>query len=246
MRALATCAIVVVLCGLIATAQGRPDFSGNWVLDVARSGREPVIWLQRRPVKLIIRQTDDDVTIDTGDGSLFGVPEPVSETPLHYRLHGSVVTIEDRSLGDIPNFKRKISTEALWDSDWRLLTFTTHFSETPKGIKAGNTRVLIFSMTAGDQEMKVERTGYRGTRVDNGTFSGDVPKYMHNGRLEDDLTSAVARRHIHDPGARVHQKPLEGPGDRFAREVGRTVTCRKGGRDQQNRDEESALHGGES
>ena len=67
---LATCAIFVVLCGLIATArQGKPDFSGEWVLDVARSGREPVIWLQRRAVKFIIHQTDHDVTIDTGDGS---------------------------------------------------------------------------------------------------------------------------------------------------------------------------------
>jgi|SRR5215831_1500124 len=84
---LTTCAIFVVLSGLIAAAQqGKPDFSGKWVLDVARSGPEPVIWLQRRPVKFTIRQTDDDVTIDTGDGSLFGVPEPVSETPLHYRL----------------------------------------------------------------------------------------------------------------------------------------------------------------
>ena len=116
---LATCAIFVVLCGLIAAAQqGKPDFSGKWVLDVARSGPEPVIWLQRRSVNFTIRQTDDDVTIDTGDGSLFGVPEPVSETPLHYRLDGSVVTVVDRSLGDIPSFTRKINTEALWDSNW--------------------------------------------------------------------------------------------------------------------------------
>jgi len=184
---LTTCAIFVVLSGLIAAAQqGKPDFSGKWVLDVARSGPEPVIWLQRRPVKFTIRQTDDDVTIDTGDGSLFGVPEPVSETPLHYRLDGSVVTVIDRSLGDIPSFIRKINTEALWDSKWRLFTFTTHFSETPKGINVGNTRVLVFSMIAGDQQMKVERTGYRGKRI-NDTFLADVPKYMHNGRLEDDL-----------------------------------------------------------
>src|SRR5262245_12508602 len=184
---LATCPIFVVLCGLIAAAyQGKPDFSGKWVLDVARSGPEAVIWLQRRPVKFTIRQTDDDVTIDTGDGSLFGVTEPVSETTLHYNLDGSVVTVVDRSLGDLPSFTRKIKTEALCDNNWPLFTFTTHFSETPKGINAGNTRVLIFSMTAGDQQMKVERTGYRGERI-NDTSLADVPKYMHNGRLEDDL-----------------------------------------------------------
>src|SRR5262245_40654403 len=84
------------------------------------------------PRQFTIRQTNDDVTIDTGDGSLFGVPEPASETPLHYRLDGSVVTVVDRSLGDIPSFTRKINTEALWDSNWRLLTFTTHFSENAK------------------------------------------------------------------------------------------------------------------
>jgi hypothetical protein len=175
-----------VLLALIASAQQRkPDFSGTWLLNVARSSPEPDIWLQRRPVRFSIYQTDEEVTIDTGDGSLFGVTGPVTETPLRYRLDGLVVTVLDTSLGDLPNFKRKISTEAFWEDVSRLVTFTTHFSETPNGLNAGNTRIVIFSMAATDQEMKVERTGYRGPRPDPSTLFGPLPKYLHNGRMED-------------------------------------------------------------
>src|SRR5262245_6285396 len=73
---------LIVILGLLATAQQqKPDFSGTWSLNAARSGPEPEVWLQRRPVRFIIQQTDEEVTIDTGDGSLFAVPAPVTETP---------------------------------------------------------------------------------------------------------------------------------------------------------------------
>ena len=179
-----------VLFGLLATAQQyNPNFSGTWALNVAQTGPEPEIWLQRRPVRFMIHQTDEEVTIDTGDGSLFGVVAPVTEKPLRYRLDGSVVTVLDQSLGELPNFTRKISTKASWQPGSRLLTLTTHFSETPNGINTGNTRVLIFSMVANGQ-MKVERTGYRGPRADPSTFFGPLPKFLHNGRLEDDRVYA--------------------------------------------------------
>jgi hypothetical protein len=158
----ATKALMLVfffLLALISTAQERkPDFSGTWLLDVARSGPEPEVWLQRRAARFIVQQRDEEITIDTGDGSLFGVTAPVTETPLRYVLDGSIVIVPDHSLGDLPNFSRKISTQIAWEDDSRLWTFTTHFVETPKR-SAGTTRVLIFSLAASGRELQVERTG---------------------------------------------------------------------------------------
>jgi hypothetical protein len=71
----------------------------------------------------------------------------------------------------------------------KLFTFTTHFRETAAGGIAGTTRVWIFSMTD-DHEIKLERTGYRGVRPDPTTFSGPLPKYLHNERVEDDKAYA--------------------------------------------------------
>jgi hypothetical protein len=171
-----------------ASQQSRPDYSGNWILDSARSGPEPDIWLQHRPMHLVIRQNFEELTIDTGDGSLFGVRVPVVEDPLQYKFDGAIITVVDHSLGDIPNFTRKISTEASWENNSRLWTFTTHSAEA-NGRDAGTTRVLILSMTP-DHELKVERTGYRGRRPDPASLFGPLPKYLHNGRIEDDRAYA--------------------------------------------------------
>jgi len=182
--------LFLILVSFIAgTLQSRPDFSGSWILDSQRSGSEPELWLQRRPVRLLIHQTNDELSIDTGDGSLFGVPSPVIDAPLSYKFDGSIVTIVDHSLGDIPNFTRKIRTETYWENDLRLWTFTTHLSET-NGKEAGTTRVLIFSLTS-DHEIKIERTGYRGPRPDPRTLFGPLPKYLHNRRIEDDRAYAM-------------------------------------------------------
>src|SRR5262249_34957447 len=133
-------AFFLLVAFIVSAQQSKPDFSGTWILNVSRSGPEPEIWLQRRPVRFNIHQTDIAVDIDTGDGSLFGVTDRVTETPLSYSLDGLIVTVSDTSLGDLPDFKRKISTEASWENNSRLVSYTTHFSETPNGVNAGNTR----------------------------------------------------------------------------------------------------------
>ena len=179
----------LLFCLIAAAHEPRPDFSGAWLLDAVTTGSEPEIWLQRRPLRLMIQQSAEELTIDTGDGSLFGVSSAVTEVPLRYRFDGSIVTVLDHSQGDIQNFTRKINTEAFWKSDSRLFTFTTHFPETASRAVPGTTRIWIFSIT-GDHELKLERTGYRGARPDPSAFFGPLPKYLHNGRIEDDRAYA--------------------------------------------------------
>jgi hypothetical protein len=70
-----------------------------------------VVWNQNRAQRFTIAQSPLEVTIDTGDGSLFGVREPVTASPLVYKLDGKSVTVIDRGLGDLPGFARKIRTE---------------------------------------------------------------------------------------------------------------------------------------
>jgi hypothetical protein len=135
-------------------AQGKPDFSGVWILDKQRSGPEKVIWNQTRSGRFV--QSLLELTIDTGDGSIFGVPAPVTGSPLVYKLDGSPVIVIDQSLGDLADFVRKIRTEAKWD-DTKLVTLTTHFSESAGSVGSSVTRVLTFSMLPG------------GSRNDGGT-----------------------------------------------------------------------------
>jgi len=180
--------LVVILLGVVLVlamnlnAQNKPDFTGVWTLDTARSGRQTEIWNQGRADRFGITQNAQEVTIDTGDGSLFGVIDAVVDGPLVYKVDGSPVIVVDRSLGDLPAFARKIRTEASWD-DLRLVTLTTHYSETEDGASGGVTRRVTFSMLPSG-EMTVERTGYRSAK--------QPPIVLHGRpyRREDDLVYA--------------------------------------------------------
>lgn len=184
----------VVLCAWAAvtapSAQDRPDISGIWLIDGPRSGPQPELWLQQRARRFTIIQTVEAVTIDTGDGSLFAVRDPVTETPLVYRLDGRVTTTLDRSLGDLPDFVRKIDTSAQWE-DATLVTLTTHLVETP-GSRTGITRVVTFELSTDRRTLTVERTAYRG-RPEPQRFVDTLPKMLHKGRLEDDRAYAKDR-----------------------------------------------------
>ena len=185
-------AVFVVVTWLASSlpvvGQERPDLSGTWLLDAQRNGREPTIWTQTRSRRFVLKQTADDLTIGTGDGSIFGVARLVIDAPLRYPFDGSSVVAVDRSLGDLPGFERKIGTKASWDGE-RLVTHSTHFSETAEGASGGVTRVLVFSMMPNGTVLKVDRTGYRGTPGPE-LFVRILPKYLHRGILEDDLAYA--------------------------------------------------------
>jgi hypothetical protein len=137
MRAVLCASLAWLVLSSSPFAQERPTLAGTWLLDGARSGREPPIWTQRRPARLVIAQTDDEVTLETGDGSLFGVPQLVIDGPLRYRFDGSPLVVVDRSLGDLPGVARKIRTKAAWEGP-RLVTHTTHLSETDQGASEGH------------------------------------------------------------------------------------------------------------
>jgi hypothetical protein len=180
----ASCFLVLAVA---LSAQSKPDFSGTWLIDVARSGPQAEIWLQRRAALFKIEQTNETVIIDTGDGSLFAVPEPVTETPLVYPLDSPPVTVLDRSLGDLPNFVRKIETAAHWEGS-TLVTLTTHIAETPLG-RSGITRVVTFDLSSNGRELTVERTGYRG-QMGSQRFLTTLPRILHRGIIEDDRVYA--------------------------------------------------------
>lgn len=170
--------------GLVASAQDRPEFSGVWVLDKEHSGPEKVSWASARSNRFTIKQAAQSISIDTGDGSLFGLSAPVTQEPLVWPLDGTSSTVIDRSLGDLPNFIRKIRTQAKWDG-MKLVTLTTHLSETDGKETGGITRVLVFELLDDQRGMTVERAGYR-----NNAPSALIPLIMHHGHMEDDLEYA--------------------------------------------------------
>jgi hypothetical protein len=173
--------LFLVAIGQAASAQSRPDFSGVWVLDRPHSGPEKVSWASTRSNRFIIKQDAQSVSIDTGDGSIFGLDAAITRERLIWPLDGTSNTVIDHSLGDLPNFIRKIRTEAKWDGA-RLVTLTTHLSETDGKETGGITRVLVFELVDDGRGMTVGRTGYR-----NNAPSPRIPLIMHHGRMEEDL-----------------------------------------------------------
>jgi hypothetical protein len=170
-----------------ALAQGTPDFPGTWIIDQEHSGPAKEVWTQTRSDRFIMRQEAGSVSIDTADGSMFGMSASVTTEPLNYRLDGKPTVIIDHSLGDLPNFVRKIRTEARWEGS-KLVTLTTQVSESDGVEHAAVTRVLTFELVDDGRRMIVERTGYR-----NDKPSTVIPRIMHHGGMEDDLVYARDR-----------------------------------------------------
>jgi hypothetical protein len=202
--------IAALSTAVSAYAQERPDFSGTWLLDEAQSGNERVVWTQTRPRRFVLSQTPQELTLDTADGSLFGVRRLVIGGPLRYKFDGSRVVVVDHSVGDLPEFVRMIRTEATWDHA-RLITRATHFAETSSGLNSGVTRVVVFSMMPNGQ-LRVDRTGYRGEPGPE-LFVTTLPTILHRGHLEDDLVYAHTRlstQRPHDKACHVEWRLQSG------------------------------------
>ena len=138
-----------------------PDFSGIWQIDDVQSGRGVDVWGQTRARVLVITQTPSELMLAT-DGGGVNVPGDLQR----YRLDGDELLVRDDSLGELADFVRKVRTVARWDGQV-FKTETETVSEsidartgTPKTAR-GITSVLTFRIGADDNELLVERTGYR-------------------------------------------------------------------------------------
>jgi hypothetical protein len=137
-----------------------PDFSGTWRIDDVQSGRGVDVWGQTRARVLVITQTPSELTLATDGGG------PIVPVDLRYRLDGDELFVRDVSLGELANFVRKVRTVAQWDGH-ALKTETETVSESidqrTGALKTGRgiTSVLTFRLGAGENELLVERTGYR-------------------------------------------------------------------------------------
>jgi hypothetical protein len=158
-RAWAT--LVLAAASVTLSAQPSiPDFSGTWRIDDVQSGRGVDVWGQTRARVLVITQTPSELTLATDGGG------PIVPVDLRYRLDGDELFVRDVSLGELANFVRKVRTVAQWDGH-ALKTETETVSESidqrTGALKTGRgiTSVLTFRLGAGENELLVERTGYR-------------------------------------------------------------------------------------
>lgn len=153
--------VLATACATLSAQSPLPDFSGVWRIDDVQSGRGVDVWGQTRARVIVITQTPSEFTLAT-DGGGPNVPGDLQR----YRLDGDELVIRDDSLGELPNFVRKVRTLALWDGG-ALKTETETVSESidertgaPKTGR-GITSVLTFRLGADHNELIVERTGFR-------------------------------------------------------------------------------------
>ena len=144
----------------VAGAPPLPDFSGIWRIDDAHSGRGVDVWGQTRARLLVITQTPSEIVVETDGGG------PSAPGDLRFRIDGGELLVRDDSLGDLPDFVRKVRTFAAWTGD-ALKTETETISESidkqtgaPK-VGRGITSVLTFHLSEDGSELIVERTGFR-------------------------------------------------------------------------------------
>lgn len=147
------------MAAVLSAQPSLPDFSGTWRIDDAHSGRGVDVWGQTRARLLVITQTQSEIIVETDGGG------PSAPGDLRYRL-GDELLMRDDSLGELPNFVRRVRTFAEWTGE-ALKTETETINESideqtgaPR-VGRGITSVLTFQLSADGSELIVERTGFR-------------------------------------------------------------------------------------
>jgi hypothetical protein len=155
-----TAMICLAAAASLSAQPSLPDFSGTWRIDDAQSGRGVDVWGQTRARLLLITQTPSELVVVTDGGG------PSAPGDLRFRLDGGELLVHDDSLGELPNFVRKVRTLALWDHG-ALKTETETISESidertgAARVGRGITSVLTFHLSADGTTLTLERTGFR-------------------------------------------------------------------------------------
>jgi hypothetical protein len=162
----AVTALAIVAWATLALAQARPDFSGTWMLDVAKSdlgsarGGGPAGGGPSRapsPVldaKFVIKQTASELSIDQQVGG-----------------HSNVTTLKLDGSESVNTGMRggQLKSKARWDGS-RIVVESTQTMTTPNGERTLETKEV--RSLAADGTMVVERTTQtpRGTRTQKLVF----------------------------------------------------------------------------
>jgi hypothetical protein len=155
---------MLLVAASVLDAQSRPDFTGTWQLDPARS-ESAAQGIPVGRVTLVIKQGDSDISVETRrfrDDK----PEPAVETLL-YRLDGSEVTTLRTPDGP------PVRTRAHWDGSKLVM-------ETGRTINgAAVTITHALSLDAGGKLLNIDKTlavqhGYQGKGGRNTGSGRDV------------------------------------------------------------------------
>jgi hypothetical protein len=143
-RALVFTLVMAVAITTLVFAQGRPDFSGTWVLDASKSdvgrGSPAGRQMPMRTVTLVLKQTSDTLTIQRTVGEQ-------KETAL-YKLDGSVST------NKLPSGNESQST-AKWVGATLAIKTTAEISDPESGAKIKADMTDVRSLSADGQVMTV-------------------------------------------------------------------------------------------
>jgi hypothetical protein len=143
-RALVFTLVLAVAITTLVFAQGRPDFSGTWVLDASKSdvgrGSPAGKQMPMRTVTLVLKQTSDTLTIQRTVGEQ-------KETAL-YKLDGSV------SANKLPSGNESKST-AKWVGATLAIKTTAEISDPEGGAKIKTEMTDVRSLSADAQVMTV-------------------------------------------------------------------------------------------
>jgi hypothetical protein len=160
--------LAVIVAGLVlpvvaraARAQGKPDFSGTWTMDVTRS-HSPTYPDFIGPVTLIIKQTPTELSIETRRGEKRST------------LSGTIEDSESKAAGG----SGATAFRSYWDG-------TRLVSETIRNVNESTVRAKeVRSLDAGGREMTIETTlivehGYALSGAKNYSTGKDVFKKVN-------------------------------------------------------------------
>ena len=172
--------IVALWLGALPAAQGIPNLSGTWSLDMqqTRGSERPPTPLTRYEVT--IRHTATDITV-ANPAARWGAQ------PVVYALDGQERVVVDGSLGELPNFVRKLRIRATSAVDTIMLR-TTPFGEQTDP-PSGSIRIPAGAIT----DVQVLRMYGDLLYLDTTAFREVPPAVLHGQRYQSWMDDGLRR-----------------------------------------------------